>query len=199
MKTCNLKKLALLSAVALTVGIGGAQAQTTAQIGGQVSTAAALASAAGNNIDFGTWAMNIAGGDTPTLALTAVTAGSPPVPVPGGVVDPTTVMTNTVVPGVGGNVTVTSPIATTLQIEGNVTTDFVDGNLSLGTLVYTDTVATNVAIPAAFDGATFATVVAGGVAETVGIGGTLTVGGGGGTPAAATTFNDALVDISFTY
>lgn len=198
----KIKKLATVSAVALALLSGANQAHaqaTTAQIGASFATAAGLASAAGTTMDFGTWAVNIAGGDTPTIALTAVTAGAPPVPVPAGLVDPGTVVTNTVAPPSSGTVTVTSPFATTLQIQAVLTANFSDPDLSLGTLVYTDTVATNVAIPAAFNGTTLATVTAAATPETIAIGGTLTIGGGGGTPAVSTTFSDALIDVSFTF
>ena len=197
----HFKKLALLGAVA-AVAVAGSQsveAQTTSQIGATFTTAAALSSVNVNDIDFGTWAVNIAGGDTPTITQQAVTAGAPPVGSVAGVVDAATIVSNTVAPANSGTIDVTSPIATTLQIQGSVTTDFADADLSLSNIVFTDTVLSNTAVPAAFNGVTRTTIVTGGVAETVAFGGTLTIGGGGGTPAAGTTFNDAVIDISFTY
>lgn len=198
MNFSTLKKLALTSAVALTFVAGPAQAQVvTSQIGATFTTAAALATAPGLDIDFGEWAINNGGGaDTFTIALDAVTAGAPPLPVCGGVADANSICSNLTPPANSGTVTVTSPVATTVQIQGSVSTDFTDANLSLGSLIYTDTLATNVAIPAAFDGTSVTTTVAG-AAETVGIGGTLTISVG--TPAPATTFNDAVIDIDFQY
>lgn len=195
----HFKKLALFAAAACFALTSTSYAQTTSQIGANFTTAAALTSAPGTDIDFGTWAVNIAGGDTPTITQGAVTSGAPTVGAVAGVVDGSTIVSNTVAPANSGIINVTAPVATTLQIQGSVTTDFSDPNVSLSNLVFTDTVLTNTAVPATFNGVTRATVVTGGVAEPIGFGGTLTLGGGGGTPAAGTTFNDAVIDISFTY
>ena len=201
MKKSYIKKLALLGAVSMVALYGAKElkAQTTSQIGATFTTAAALSSVAVSDIDFGTWAVNIAGGDTPTITQGAVTSGAPAVGTVAGVVDAATVVSNTVAPANSGVIDVTSPIATTLQIEGNVTTDFTDADISIGSIVFTDTVLTNTAVPAAFNGVTRVTVLNGGVAESIGFGGTLTLGGGGGTPAPGTVFNDAVIDISFTF
>ena len=198
----SIKKLMLTAGVlALGVGVGlqAVNAQTTSQIGAVFTTAAALTSVNVLDIDFGTWAVNIAGGDTPTITQGAVTAGAPATGTTAGIVDGFTVVTNTVAPANSGTIDVTAPVATTLQIEANVTTDFSDPDISLGSLVFTDTVLTDTAIPTSFNGVTVVTIVAGGVAETIGFGGQLTLGGGAGTPAAGTIFNDAVVDVSFTY
>lgn len=200
MNFSTLKKLAVTSAVALTLFAGAdAHAQaTTTNIGSTFSTAAALASATVTGLDFGSWAINIAGGDTLALPLLSTNTGAaPPASVCGGVVDPATICTNTVAPATTGEVTVTSPITGNVQVQGNVTTDFADPTLSLGSLTFTDSVSSNVALPAAYDGATFVVVQVAAAAERVGIGGTLTITGG--TPAAATTFNDAITEIGFTY
>lgn len=198
MNFSTIKKLAVTSAVALTLFAGAtADAQVTSSIGATMTTAAALASAPGNDIDFGTWAINVGGTDTLTIALDAVVAGAPPVPACGGQTDAATLCINTVAPANSGTVTVTTPAATTVQINGTVATDFSDGTLSLGSLIYTDTVATNTAIPAVTSPATLVTTTAGGVAETVAIGGTLTIATG--TPAASTTFADPAIDITFQF
>ena len=200
MNFSTFKKLSVTSAVALTLFAGAeAHAQaTTASVATTFSTAAALASASVTGMDFGTWAINVDGGDTLTLPLLATNTGAAPAaPVCGGVVDPSTICSNTVAPAQTGEVTVTSPITGNLQIEGTVTTDFADPTLSLGSLTFTDSVSTDVAVPGAFDGVTFAVVQVAGAAERIGIGGTLTITGG--TPAAGATFNDAVADISFTY
>ena len=190
----------MLAAVAVCFSVvPDAYAQTTSQIGATFTTAAALASTSGTNIDFGTWAINIAGGDTPTITQGAVTAGAPAVGAVAGVVDAATVVVNTLAPANSGIISVTAPIATTVQIQGSVTTDFSDPDISLSNLVFTDTGATDTAIPATYNGTTLATITTANVAESIGFGGTLTLGGGGGTPAAGTTFNDAVIDISFTY
>lgn len=200
MKVLNLKTLALAAVMALTLGFGvnHANAQASATIGSTFSTAAALAAAAGTDLDFGTWAINLAGGDNPTITQ-AATLGAPVTGTVAGVVDASTIVTNTVAPATAGTVTVNSPITGTVQIQGNVTTDFSAPNVSLGTLTYTDTVVTDVAIPAAYNGTDFVTINAAGVDETVGIGGQITLGGGGGTPPASTAFTDAVIQIDFTY
>lgn len=198
MNFSTLKKLAVTSAVALTMFAGAnAQAQDSAQIGATFSTAAGITASPGNVIDFGTWVVNNTAPDTVTIALAAVTAGAPALPTPGGVVDPTTTIINTAVPGPGGSVLVQTATPLALQIQGNVTTDFGDPALSLGTLVFTDSNDTNTAIPAAFDGATFADTTVANTDETIGIGGTLTISGNTATNPG--TFNDALVDIDFTF
>lgn len=188
------KKLALLGCVASLAAVASANAQTTSQIGASFSTAAALSSVAVSDIDFGTWAVNIAGGNTPTITQGAVTSGAPAVGTVGGVT--TSVVSNTVAPANSGVIEVTSPVATTLQISGSVSTDFASPVLSLSNIVFTDTVLTDTAVPAAFNGVTRATIVTGGVAEPIGFGGRITITG---TPPAGTTFNDAVVDVSFTY
>ncbi|MFK7840159.1 MAG: hypothetical protein AB8B83_07480 [Bdellovibrionales bacterium] len=198
MNFSTIKKLAVTSAVALTLFMGApADAQVTSQIGATFSTAAALASAPGLDMDFGTWAINRGGTDTFTIQLDGVTAGAPPVPTCAGVVDAGSLCVNTIAPANSGTVTVTTPTATTVQINGSVTTDFSDGTLSLASLTYTDTIVTDGAIPALTTPATLVTTVAAGIAETVGIGGTLTIATG--TPAASSTFNDAVIDITFQF
>lgn len=200
MNFSTIKKLAITSAVALTLFAGAeAQAQaTTANVATTFSTAAALTSAAVTGMDFGTWAINIAGGDTLVLpVLSTNTGAAPAAPICAGVVDPATICSNTVVPATTGEVTVTSPITGNLQIQGNVITPFADPTLTLSALTFTDSVSTDVALPAAYDGATFAVVQVATAAERIGIGGTLTITGG--TPAAAATFADAVAEIGFTY
>ena len=198
MNFSTIKKLAITSAVALTLTVGGqTQAQVTTTISATFTTAAGLATAGVTGLDFGTWAINVAGGDTLTLPLLSTNSGAAPaVPVCAGVVDAATVCTNTVAPAQTGEVTVTSPITGNVQVQGNVTTDFADANLSLGSLTFTDGTSTNTALPAAYDGATFVNVTTAAVAERVGVGGTLTITN---TPADTTVFNDAVVEIGFTY
>lgn len=200
MNFSTLKKLTVTSAVALTLFAGAeanAQAVTT-NVGSTFITAAALATATVTGLDFGTWAINIAGGDTLVLPLLSTNSGAAPAaPVCTGVVDAATICSNTVVPATTGEVTVTSPITGNIQVQGNVTTDFADPTLSLGSLTMTDSVTTDGALPAAYNGVAFAVVTVATVAERIGIGGTLTITGG--TPAAATTFNDAITEIGFTY
>lgn len=196
----TIKTLAMTSAVslALLAGANQAHAQATAQIGATFITGAGIVAAAGNGIDFGTWVVNIPAADNGnvTIPLAAVVAGAPGVPVPLGATDPATVVVNTVAPGNGGSVTVTTATPLALQISGVVTTDFTDPTISLGSLVFTDSNDTNTAIPAAPDAATFADTQVATVAETIGIGGTLTFVT---SPAASTTFSDALVDITFNF
>ncbi|MCK5375102.1 MAG: hypothetical protein KAJ40_07445 [Alphaproteobacteria bacterium] len=196
MKIHHIKKLALLGAVSAIafINVQDSQAQTTSQIGATFSTAAAITSANVTDMDFGTWAVNIGGGDTPTITQGAVTSGAPIVGTVGGA--GSSVVSNTVAPAASGVINVTAPVATTLQIEGNVTTDFTDANLSLSNIVFTDTILTDTAVPAAYNGVTRATIVTGGIAEPIGFGGTLTISG---TPTAGTVFSDAVIDISFTY
>lgn len=198
MKYHTVKRLAAVGAVALALALGvhDANAQATATIGADFSTAAALAAAAGNDIDFGTWVASVQAPDTAlVIALGAVNTGSPAVPTPTGSTVSTIV--NTVAPGPGGSVTVTSPIATTVEIQGTIAADFSDGDLTLSNLVYTDTVVTDTAIPAAFDGTTVATITAPAAPETIGIGATLTIGPG--SPAEGTGFSDGSVTIDFIY
>lgn len=193
----HIKKLAAVSAVALSFAFGAqdANAQTTAQIGATLTTAAGLSSAAGNNLDFGTWVINRQSGETITLPLLSLPTGAAPaVPIPGGVTN--SVVVNTVAPAASGTVTVTSPIATDLEIQGVISTNFAEATLTLGTLTYSDFDTANGALPAAYDG-TVVTAQTGGAAETIGIGGTITIAGGN--PPEATTFNDAVIDVSFRY
>lgn len=193
MNYSQLKRLAAVSAVALVLAFGAqpANAQVNADVGALFATAAALSAADGTDMDFGTWVANIQSAETPTLVLTSLVAGVPPVPTIGGVTN--SVVVNTVAPASSGTVVVTSPIATDLEIQGSVTTPFGEANLSLGSLTFTDIDTPDDPLPAAFDG-TVVSAIAGDT--TIGIGGTLTILDN---VAEGATFTDAVVQVGFRY
>ena len=171
--------------------------QTTTRIGAHFATAPALTSVAVNDIDFGTWVVNIAGEDTPSIALKAGKSGAPEVPSPNGVSNPGTIIRNTIAPKHAGEVLIHSPITGSLQIKASVLSDFSDPSLSLTNLVYTDSSVSDIPIPQNFDGATFVTINDN--TETIWIGGTLKMGLSGKAPNPDTTFNDAVIELSFSY
>ncbi len=198
MKVLNTKTIATATVMALTLGFGvnHANAQATATIGGNITTAPALAAAAGNDIDFGTWAVNVAGGDTPSFVQQPNT-GVPTAPTPAGVVDASTILQNVTPSTGGGTIDVTSPITGNVQLQGAIT-DFASPNITLSALTYTDSVvapAANTAVPAAYDG-TVVQIQTAGVAETIGFGGTITFPN---TPLAGTPFTDASIQVDFAY
>ena len=199
MKYHTVKRLAAVSAVALALVFGAheANAQTTAQIGSSFATAAALASAPVSDIDFGTWVINLDAAEDATLTLGADIGAPPPDATVGGVTA-ASVVVNTVDSANSGQVTVTAPIATDLEIQGVVSTDYPDVNLSLGGLTFPDFNTSDAALPVAYNG-TLITVQAANTAETIAIGGVLTITDN---PAEATAFTGvtgAVVDISFRY
>lgn len=195
----TIKKLAVTSAVALTLfaGAHSAQAQVSSNIGATFSTAAALSTAPGTDIDFGTWAVNIGGTDTFVINLAPAPTGAPPVPACSGVVNAQSICLNTVAPANSGTVTVTSPVATTVEIQAVINTNFSEATLALSNLTFTDTNVTAVAIPTTFSPGTVATITTGSTPENIGIGGRLTISGG--TPPASTAFNDPDITVSFRY
>ena len=175
------------------------KAQTSQTFDVTFATATGLTSAAGTDLDFGTWVINIQdtedvsiivpptlGGGAPTTS-TSVTAGGTP--------GQDSVVSNTVAAASSGTVTVTAPISTTLEIQGNVSTPFSATELSLGTLMFDTATESPTAIPGTYDGTTV-TVASGGVAEEVAIGATLTIGD---PRAENTTFGPAEITVSFRY
>ena len=198
MNFSTIKKLAVTSAVALTLGLGSQAYAQSATVPTSFVTADALAVATNGTIDFGTHAINIAGGDTLLLVLSAANAaGSAATTSCTGAVDPATTCTEVVAPTATGGVDIDVPVDNTdVQISGTVSTDFGNPSLSLGTLTYTEGATTDAALPAAFDGTTVNVALAT-TPEFVGIGGTLTISGT--TPAAATTFADAEVTFNVSY
>ncbi|NCT40491.1 MAG: hypothetical protein GW778_02375 [Alphaproteobacteria bacterium] len=197
MNFSTIKKLAVTSAVALTLFVGApADAQVTSSITGTFATASALSTSAGTALDFGTWAINVGGTDSLTIPIAPALTGSPPVPTCGGQSDAATLCINTVPPATSGTVTVTTPTATTVQISAVISSNFVDSTLTLGSLTYTDSVVTAGAIPAVTSPGTLATTTSA-AAETIAIGGTLTIAGG--TPAASGSYTASAIDVSFQY
>lgn len=194
----TIKKLAVTSAVALTLfaGAHSAQAQVSSNIGATFSTAAALSTAPGTDLDFGTWAVNRGGTDTFVINLAPAPTGAPPLPTCSGVTDAQSICLNTVAPVSSGTVTVTSPVATTVEIQAVINTNF-GGFLALSNLTFTDSNVVASVIPTTFSPATVATITTPNVAENIGIGGRLTIAGG--TPAASTTFSDPDITVSFRY
>ncbi len=199
MNFSTFKKWAVTSAVALTL-FSGAQsyAQETTTIGATISTAAALSVAAGNDLDLGTWALvedTADAANTATFQVEAV-SGTPSVPTCSGWTDPSSVCENTVAPAQSGSIDVTAPVATDLVIFGDVTTDFTgSSNISLGSLIYSDTVATNATLPTSA-GTAVATITAGGAAETIYFGGTVSVTG---TAPESQTYSGAVIEVTFQY
>ncbi len=198
MNFSTIKKLSVTSAVALALGFGSmhAHAQSVA-VGTTFTTAAALAVTDVADMAFGTYAINVSGGDTLALTIVGATAtGTAAATTCTGAVDPGSTCTEVTAPATTGGVNVDVPVnGTVVQISGSVTTDFADANLSLGTLTYTHGAVSGGALPTAFDGTTV-TIAAAATPEFVGLGGTLSITGN---PAAATTFNDAEVTFNVSY
>lgn len=201
------KKLVMTSAVALSLLIGSntAQAQLASppEISASFATAAALTAAAGNDIDFGTWVVELDGIENPTITVVPNLAGAPTVNLLGAT---NSTVVNTVASANAGSVTVTTPTGTpsrVIDMSFTLDSDFDETDLSLGSLTYvtaTETVAS--AIPATLTGSDDVTVAVGGTPETVGIGGTLTLGGGDDVLAASTTFGgsgDVVIILDFAY
>lgn len=174
-----------------------ALSQTTSQIGARFATAPALSSSAVTDLDFGTWAVNIGGSDTPSFSVHSDSGGMPSVASLSGVAHPSTVVENTIPPSHPGEVLLTSPIPGAIQISANVIADFSHPSVSLQNLVYTDSASSNVALPSSFDGSTFVNVS--GASERIFIGGTLALGQGGSNVPEDTEFSDAIIEVSFSY
>ena len=197
MNFSTIKTLAVTSAVALTLGLGSQAYAQSVNVGTTFSTAAALIVTDAGDMDFGTHAVNVAGGDTLSLSITAANlAGTGATANCTGAVDPASTCTEITAPATSGGVEIDVPVDNTdVQISGTVTTDFADPNLSLGTLTFTEGATTGAALPAAFDGTTVNVALAA-TPEFVGLGGTITITA---TPPGATTFNDAEVTFNISY
>jgi len=192
MNFSTLKKLAITSAVALTMFTGAeafAQSTETVTINSTFSTAAGVDLTAGLALDFGTWLAIVGGGDTLTIEVDAETGA--PTTTPGGASSAST-LAQVTAPAQAGTVTVTTPVNQDVQIFGDVGTDF-GGGVSLGSLTYSTAVVTETALPTVL---TPANVIGGTAAgTTVFIGGTLSITA---TPAFGATLGPATIDITGT-
>lgn len=191
----TIKRMAAVGAVALTLALGvqTANADTQTTIGADFTTAVGLTSAPVSDMDFGTWVVNVQGGDTITLTLDADIGAAPPDATVGGNTASTVV--NTLDSANSGQFTVTAPIATTLEIQGSVTTPFAEPTISLGGLTYTDSNTNDAALPAAYNGSVVDVTVAG-VPETIALGGVLTITA---SPPEARSFGDAIITVGLRY
>lgn len=199
MKFSKMKMLTMTSAVALAMltGTNQANAQATATIATTFSTGAALAAASVSAMDFGEWVVNVGGADTFAIALPADITGTPGVVACTGVVDASSVCSQLTAPVTSGVVSVTGPLsAQDVQIRGSVSTPFADANLTLGTLTFDDATGSVAPLPAAFGPTDQVRIVTANTAENIGIGATLSISG---TPAASSTFSDAVVTVDFQF
>ena len=201
----NLKKTVMATAAVALMAFGAgtpADAQVTQQFTASFITAAALTTAPGTNLDFGTWAVSILDGETITVTIPpTLGGGAPGVPTPaltaaGGTGGQQSLFTNTVAPASSGTFTVTTPVNTTLQISGSVSTDFPEANVSMNNLMYDTATEGVTAVPGAFTGGTIVTTQTGGTPEEIAIGADLVISG---TIPEATTFGPATVDINLQY
>ncbi len=174
-----------------------AVAQTTSRIGARFATAPAISSTSISDIDFGTWAVDIANGDRPSIRISAAPSGSIMVPVPSGISNSGTIIRNTIAPQHAGEILIQSPIVGKLQVSASVLSNFSDPNISLSRLTFSDSVSDQARLPEDFDGTTFITMNE--TSEHIWIGGTLTLGQGGGVPLPDTVFDDAVIEINVSY
>lgn len=195
------KGLLATSAVALfALGASNYSNAVDQTMNASFATAAGLTTAAGTDLDFGTWAFNYQDAETLTITIPpTLGGGAPGVPtpaltVPGASAGQDSVLTNTVAPASSGTMTVTSPIAGPVDIQGVVTTDF-GANMSLGTLTY-ETANEAAGTLATTYGTDVVTIQTGGAPEAIAIGGTLTLTG---SVPENTTATPALITVSLQF
>ncbi|MDB2683063.1 hypothetical protein N9Z27_02290 [Alphaproteobacteria bacterium] len=200
----KLKTKMLATAAVALVAIGVSTTVDAQQVFNVTfGTAAGIVTAAGTDLDFGTWAQNITDGETLTITIPpTLGGGAPALPVPaltvaGGTALQQSLMTNTVAPASSGTITVTVPTnATTVQISGSVTTPFADPSLLLNNLRYQSFTEAAAALPVAFTGGVVVTCVTGATPEEVAIGGDLVISG---VLADATVYGPAVITVNFQY
>lgn len=195
----NLKKLAMVSAVALTLtyGVHDANAQVSATVGVDFATAAGLSAASDRRLNFGTWVVNIGTGETPVFDQPATVAAGTAVANVTGITGASTIV-NTV-PGESGSVTVTGPAVTDVVIFGTATDNFAsNADLSISQITFIDTntgTETNLPATAGTDTVNLASAPA---AETIGIGGLLEIANEGAALTDATAYTGEIT-VTFQY
>lgn len=156
-----------------------------------ITTSAGITAAHVADINFGTWLVGIASGDTPTITLDASNGSLSS----GNVGSSQLINLTGATAGTMGQVTVNLPAGAdgiVLQMERSAITDFTDTGLSLTTVLYDtdDIVPGTLAAVTAVD----VTVESGGVAEPTFFGAIITADA---TPADAT--HSATFNVSFSY
>ncbi len=201
MKHNKVKLLMVGSALALTLLASPDPANSQVTISADFATAPALVIAAGNDIDFGTWVVSVAGTETPTIRIPPVLAAAAPTAATGSITS--SVLIESVASTNSGSVTVQTPTGVDNQqisIAGTITDNFDNTDIVLSALTFvtaTETVA--VAVPAALDTTPEVTVLTGGTPEEVAIGGLITIGDAipAGTAFGGNT--DVVITINFAY
>lgn len=205
LRTLNKSLLATSAVALLAFGATSTSHAVDQTINATFATAAGITVAAGTALDFGTWVVDYQDGPNeeigivipPTLGGTA-----PGVPTPVVVNEGTsasgrdTVIVNVTPPATSGTFTVTTPAAGPVQISAVVSTPYTVPALVLDTLTYDTANEGPANVPSAADGTTVVTVATGGTPEPIAIGGRLVIGG---TLAAGTTFDPAVITVSLVY
>lgn len=190
MKRNTLKLLAFASAVSLGFGVTNNSFAETEVVAVELITNSAIVIAAGDTMDFGTWALlhpAASGTNDVTLTLNAATGA-----VVASGVGGLSAATEITAGAQPGSLTVTTPAATTLNIFGNISNVITgDPGLTLSLPFYQYAGGTVTALPAATG---TATVAATGAADTVTFGAAILVTG---TPLDATHAGE--LSITFTY
>ena len=190
MRHNTLKLLAFTGAIALGFGVSNDSFAESAAVPAVLTTNNAISVVLGDTLDFGTWSLTHGGGGSPddiTLFMNPATlAVTPTVPAASNGVE--------ITPGAqAGSIVVTTPAAATLNIFGSVTNIMTpsDAGLVLASPTYSYAGGATTALPAATG---TETVAATGAADTVRVGGTVTVSG---TPADLG--HPGEITVTFTY
>lgn len=190
MRHNTLKLLAFTGAIALGFGISSTSFAETAAVPAVLTTNNAISVVLGDTLDFGTWTLTHGGGGAPddiTLVMDPLLGTvTPTVPAASNGVEITAGLQ-------AGSIVVTTPAAATLNIFGSVTNLMTpsDAGLLLGAATYSYAGGATTVLPAATG---TETVAATGGADTVRVGGTVTVSG---TPADLG--HPGEITVTFTY
>lgn len=188
MKLLNKKYLAAASALVLGVAAFGSTAQAQTTVNATFTTSSGITVLPGNTMDFGTYLLQVGGGDNPTLTLSD--DGSNAVVVAN---NPNSQIIEITAPATEGSVTVDAAAngtELTMTRDAASTVDFVDTGLSLTAVTYRTATETG-NIDADGDTGTV-TVVTAGTPETVTFGGVITA-----TATPADTTHAASFTVSF--
>jgi hypothetical protein len=195
MKLTKLKKLAAVSAVALTMALttGNANAQVE-NMTATLTTSSAITTAFVTGIDFGEYFINFAAATTPILRASAA-LGGPATTTQVGVLGASQVVQITA-PATQGEITVQTPAPSVLQMVMSNFTDIPDAGLSLTSIRYDTATEPVTAVPTGVmpTPAQTVTVLAGATDEIVQFGGDIAVTA---TPADAAHVAD--FDVTFSY
>ena len=193
MKFQSLKTLALVSTAVLGMSMP-VLAADNANVTVDINTLGGITALTTADMNFGHWLVGVRTGDAPTIVMT-----------PDGTLSTTTGVGSQLIKldagatGTEGTVLVTLPTGAdglTIQMSRGLITNFVDTNLSLGTITYSNSDAAQAGTLLEADPGKPITITTGATGATVSFGGTITASA---TPVGDNVTHTASFNVSFAY